>query len=81
MTGSGAPGTHDGTIPGILVHPSFPRPNMAKGRLIPRGDEHRIRVHRTVKLRMEAEEALLPERRRYVPRARPWEDHRVKWVD
>ena len=54
---------------------------MAKGRCIPRGDEHKIRVHRTVKLRMEAEEALLPEKRRYVPRARPWEDHRVKWVD
>ena len=64
-----------------LIHSSFPRPNMASGRYIPRGDDHKIRVHRTVKLRMEAEEGILPERRRYVPRAQPLEHHRVEWVD
>lgn len=54
---------------------------MAGGRYIPRGENYKIRVHRTVKLRMEAEEELLPEGRRYVPRAKPWEHHRVEWVD
>jgi hypothetical protein len=59
----------------------FLRSNLANGRYIPRGDNYKIRVHRTVKLRMETEEAILPEGRRYVPRAKPWEDHRVEWVD
>ena len=63
------------------IYPSFARPNMAKGRYIPRGDSYKIRAHRTVKLRMEAEEAILPEGRRYTPRAKPWEHHRVEWVD
>jgi len=54
---------------------------MANGRSIPRGEDHKIKVHRTVRLRMEAEEGILPEGRRYVPQAKPWEDHRVEWVD
>jgi len=53
---------------------------MANGRYIPRGDNYKIRVHRTVKIRMEADEALLPEGRRYEPRAKPLEHHRVEWV-
>lgn len=59
----------------------FLRFNLASGRYIPRGDSHKIRVHRTVKLRMDAEEQLLPEGRRYAPRAKPLEDHRLEWVD
>lgn len=54
---------------------------MASGRPIPRGEDHKIKVHRTVRLRMEAEEGILPEGRRYVPQAKPWEDHRVELVD
>jgi len=57
------------------------RANLGNGRYIPRGDNYKIRVHRTVKIRMEAEEALLPEGCRYVPRAKPWEHHRLEWVD
>jgi len=57
------------------------RSNLANGRSIPRGDNCKIRVHRTVKLRMDAEETILPEGRRYMPRAKPWEHHRVEWVD
>lgn len=55
--------------------------NLGKGRRIPRGDNYKIRVHRTVRIRMEAEDGILPERRRYVPRAAPWEHHRLEWVD
>lgn len=72
---------HNRIVLDLLVHPLFPRPNMANGRYIPRGDNYKIRVHRTVKLRMDADEAILREGRRYVPRAKPWEDHRVEWVD
>ena len=54
---------------------------MARGRYIPRGNNHKIRVHRTVKLRMDAEEAILPERRRYRPQAKRLEHHRVEWAD
>jgi len=57
------------------------KPNMGHGRYIPRGDNHKIRVHRTVKLRMDAKKTELPEGRRYVPRAKPWEHDRVEWVD
>jgi len=57
------------------------RSNLAEGRCIPRGDHYKIKVHRTVKLRMEAGEDILPEGRRYDPRAKPWEHHRVEWVD
>ena len=72
---------HVGIVSDLLVHLPFLRPNIANGRYIPRGDDYKIQVHRTVRLRMEAEEAILPEKRRYVPRAKPWEHHRVKWVD
>jgi len=57
------------------------RANLGNGRYNPRGDNYKIRVHRTVKIRIEAEEAMLPEGHRYVPRAAPWEDHRLEWVD
>jgi len=57
------------------------RANLGRGRHIPRGDNHKILVHRTVKIRMGAEEAILPEHHRYVPRAMPWETHRLEWVD
>ena len=83
VAGSGAPGTsvsiHNGVV-SDLIHSYFPRPNMANGRYIPRGDDYKIRVHRTVKIRMEADEALLPEGCRYEPRAKPLEHHRVEWV-
>lgn len=84
VTGSGDLGTsasiHNADV-SDLIHPYFPRPNIANGRYIPRGEDHKIRVHRTVRLRMEADEAILPERRQYKPQAKPWEDHRVEWVD
>lgn len=72
----------NGIVSDILAHPSpFFRSNLAHGRYIPRGDDYKIRAHRTVKLRMDAEDKLLPEGRRYEPRAKPWERHRVEWVD
>ena len=71
---------YDGIVSGSLITP-ITSANLGKGRRIPLGDNYKIRVHRSVKIRMEAEEALLPERRRYVPRAEPWEHHRLEWVD
>ena len=72
---------HNGIVSESLITPPILRANLGKGRHIPHGDNYKIRVHRTVKIRMEAEEAILPEGRRYTPRAKPWQHHRLEWVD
>ncbi|KIK60798.1 hypothetical protein GYMLUDRAFT_225554 [Collybiopsis luxurians FD-317 M1] len=53
--------------------------NFGKARHIPHKQLGRVKVHRTVKLRMEAEAEVLEERKKYVPR--PEWDFDPVWVD
>lgn len=55
------------------------RINLANGRFLPQDSNHPVHVHRTVKLRVDHPDAFV--NGPYVPKAGPWDETKIVWVD